>query len=149
MAFMLGTLGQGLGSRGSNYPDLLFTFKQGPPLLLEVGGYDPGKWPEELPVVHVAKNHRVSLVNWTGRQEEFTALTLIRTTVHHHFYHERVKQWAVEDEELMERLLYVQEKGGDEPPEEPKRPSRGRKDEQLLVKAAGGWAVWNRNRRNW
>ncbi|MGH2457291.1 MAG: hypothetical protein ACRDIY_00300 [Chloroflexota bacterium] len=41
-----------------------------PPIVVEVGEFNPEKWPTWLPVLHVAFNGRVSLVNPTGRKFE-------------------------------------------------------------------------------
>lgn len=63
------------------YPDaILFrTWREKcPPLLVEIGNFQPCKWPGNIPVLHVGKTGRASLLNHTGDGFELDALCVAR-----------------------------------------------------------------------
>lgn len=49
-----------------------------PPLVVEIGRYNPAKWDASVPVLHVSFSGHASLINTTGREFEFVVLDQIR-----------------------------------------------------------------------
>ncbi len=47
-------------------------------LLVEVGDFEPDKWPDWATVLHVSKDHRVSVISATGARFEQAAVKALR-----------------------------------------------------------------------
>lgn len=72
----------GQGKR-NQIPDLLFLpsspFEgESVPLIIEIGECTPCKWDEDLPVIHIGFNGRVTLMNPTKRTFDYTVTETIR-----------------------------------------------------------------------